>query len=885
MKREELLAKAQKAFALAGEHPKTPEERTAYAKGRELLSKLACMESETKTAPIYLHNPKQASSRPFWPFADRIKTIPWREFYRKQQNNMIVYRIIPHMNVANNNKRLWMNLYKMLELYERPFSRLERNGFKFTYREKDTLWYDVIFKQEKGEKRVEFYISTSETQALRLKRKLENKMNVTIQEASMEDIQVPKEQTIIQEIKYLKHDLFSLNTNTNDATTPISGLMNTVDELQEDGDFARLSFCLEAENRQKWVKNASWAYEKMQHGKVPQRSNISGKKVIGAAKTLIGGLVNEINDMLVDTFQAFSNTFFKSDKQMTKEKIIKKPFSLEDEINGKRITGSSAEKLNLPVMKTRVRLAVHAQDKMTRDAISQTITGALGDIAENNELQAFKVRIGSRRYDIIQELNTLRLSVRTQSNGDVNLFSTDELAKLALQLPTAELQRKYDDALSVNRRVETDVPSALKDASGIYLGVSEVKEQETPVYMPVNTPDEFYRAYVFIGGQGAGKDTTIKNWIVDGCLNHGIAAIIPEVIVEEGERGMADGIRDALPPDKVIDIDYGDPDYIVPLDLTEVLAKLGRDGASRFADEIVDFLDMGTLTRSKHVLKVIAKASKGSLKNLRRLITDEDYRETIANQLIDEGNLRLATDLVELGDHNEIQTKADPILSRLGDFFDNDKLHDVFAQEPKPEVNFSKWMQEGKVVIVRIPARKLGQAAARTLVHWLTLKIVMTRMLMNKKEQKNGCFIVFNEPEQYATEGLTALMGRIGTEFRKEMMGSLYAFHHWNKLPQSLQENLQGGGVQQFLFMNDHADTFEKSKRRLLPTITVDDACRLPRHYAIISIRAGGEMQNAFICHMARPVSERFPQYENAFLTKRHAQVYGRHWRVLQQAV
>lgn len=96
-----------------------------------------------------------------------------------------------------------------------------------------------------------------------------------------------------------------------------------------------------------------------------------------------------------------------------------------------------------------------------------------------------------------------------------------------------------------------------------------------------------------------------KNWVVDGCLNHGISAIIPEVICEAGERGMADGIRDALPSDKIIDIDLSDENYIVPMDLTEVITKLGRKGASRFADEVIDFFgDMEKMARSKRYLKL-----------------------------------------------------------------------------------------------------------------------------------------------------------------------------------------------------------------------------------------------------------------------------------------
>jgi hypothetical protein len=155
-------------------------------------------------------------------------------------------------------------------------------------------------------------------------------------------------------------------------------------------------------------------------------------------------------------------------------------------------------------------------------------------------------------------------------------------------------------------------------------------------------------------------------------------------------------------------------------------------------------------------------------------------------------------------------------------------------------------------------------------------------MLMTKEEKANGAFMVFNEPEQYQTEGLTKLMGRIGTEGRKERFGSIYAFHHWNKLQPSLQENLQGGGVNQFLFMNDHTKTFDLSKHRFEDTIPIEQAYKLPAHHAIISVRAGKELQPAFICHMAPPIKQK---YDNSFLTKRHAQMYGRSWQFLQNAL
>ncbi|HBH0620013.1 TPA: hypothetical protein KR431_003914, partial [Clostridioides difficile] len=199
----------------------------------------------------------------------KIKKVNWKDFFCIQTNDMKVYRIIPHANVTNNNKRLWRAIHKMYEMYEKKDSRLERNGLKFTYREKDYFWFDVLFKQEKGQKKIEFYVSTTEYQADKLKRKLDNKLSVTFKEADISDLHIPSDNTIVQELRYLNHDIFSLNTAANESQTPINSILAVVDGLNFDGDIARLSICNEAENRQKWIMNAQWAHEKLQNRKVP----------------------------------------------------------------------------------------------------------------------------------------------------------------------------------------------------------------------------------------------------------------------------------------------------------------------------------------------------------------------------------------------------------------------------------------------------------------------------------------------------------------------------------------------------------------------------------------------------------------------------------------
>jgi len=794
-------------------------------------------------------------------------------------NEMKVYRIIPHANVTQNNKRLWKMIYKMYEMYEKPSTRIDRKGFKFTFREKDQFWFDIIFKQDDGKKSIEFYVATSEYQAEKLKRKIENKMDVTFKEASIEELQIPIENTIVQELRYLRHDIFSLNSSTQDTKIPISGLLNAVDELQYDGDIARFSICNEVENRNKWVRNAQWTYEKAHKGKVPQRATISGKRIVTSIKVIITAIINELFSFVTDVFNAFQNAFFKSKEKFENNKIIEKAYSLEDEIGTSKI---SKEKGNLPVFRSHIRVVAHSEDKLTRDTISESLALSMQDLTETNELTGVKINSKKKKKKIIDELNSLKLDYSTKHDPNVNLVSTDEMSKLALMMPNRELQLNYSDELNVKKRVEVAIPEELQNPNNLMIGHAEIKDREIPVALQYKNKDDFYSGYTFVGKQGSGKDTAIQNFVYEG-NKKGISFIIPDWIGEQGHRGMADGIRDLLPAEKIIDLDFTNEEWIVPLDLSEVIKKLGRKGGSRFALEMIDFMQIEGLARSKKYLTEASKAAKGSLFDIKRIIEDEKYREQRARELMNEGNYRLSKDLLNWGTNDDVGNKCDPILDRLNTFFGDDTLFDIFAQPPLPQVDFEQWMKEGKTIIIRIPKRVLGNSA-NVLAHWITLKVIMTRMLMsNEDKERHGCFMIFNEPEQVQSEGLSKLIGRIATEGRKERLGSIFAFHHWGKLPQHLQDNLIAGGVNQFLFANDHKKTFEMAKERLEPTFTIEEALMTPKHYAIAILNTK-EPLHAFMVHMLPPINKE-ERHDNSFLTLRHARMYGRSWSELQKII
>jgi len=376
---------------------------------------------------------------------------------------------------------------------------------------------------------------------------------------------------------------------------------------------------------------------------------------------------------------------------------------------------------------------------------------------------------------------------------------------------------------------------------------------------------------------------------------------------------MANGIRDCLPPEKIIDIDLSDDNYLPPLDLTEVMEKLGRKGADRFANELIDFFgDLESMGQSRKILRAFAQASGGSLYNIKRLLESESYRAETARKLREKGKKRLSEELEKyLSEYELVEKrnskgevtssdmkctrdgqksldgKASAIYNRLDEFMGDSTLFEIFAQPPKPEMNLEHWMREGKVIIFRVPDRILSTVAVRTLVHWITLKVLMTRMLMSVDDQANGAFIVFNEPQTYLSDnqGLAKLLSRIAVQGRKERLGSIFACHHLGQLKE-ISEDLISGGVNWLLFKNDNENTFKRLETQLQP-ISVETALNIPNtkttRHAICILNFGGERKPAFLVRMLKPSYERYKPYNNSFLTKRHSRMFGRNFEEIER--
>lgn len=852
-------------------------------------------------------------------FKKKIKTLRWNEFFQIEQEDVTVFKIIPHNSVMNNQTfKLWRTLHGV---YTKMNDRITKDGLKFRYKVKERIWFDITFKSiEKGldkegnpilEKKIEFYLACPSYLAEHVKHHFEHHFKtksagITLEKTEIKETQIPVEYTEVCDLKLSKHDIFSIDADHSKHNTPITFLMNCIHDVRGN-DMAKVSICAEPYNRMKWNSSTEVSHEKFQKGKTPKRMRFDGKNIFIALFNGLDTVYSWLESMANDAIDIADSIGSKEKRTNYYEKQrIKQKADLEKKkimIDGK-LSSSTDRKKNAPVFKTHIRIASHSINDTRREMTKRSIVTAFDQLSENNELKAVELSKKEQKASI-NEINNFKLTIYSKSDTDTNILSNYELGKLT-QLPTAELQREYEDSLVSKQRIETEIPSVLATEKGLMVGHAEKNGTKIPVSIPLTNLDETFRSYGFVGSPRMGKDTLMKNMIVEGCLQHGISTIAIDSIMEDGERGLSDGIRDALPPEKVIDIDLSDEDYFPPMDLTEIVKKLGeRRGADRFANELIDFFgDIENMGQSRSILRTFAKASKGSIYNIKLLMENEILRAKRIKELREDGQERLAKELdkwsttfkpktdregnvvaivVDRDGQKALEGKASPILSRLEEFLGTDSLFNIFAQDPHPDLDFEKWMKEGKVVILRIPNKILGPLPTKTLAHWITLKVFMTKLLMDPNEAKT--FIVFNEPHQYLTEGLKNLMQRILLEGPKWRLSGLFAFHHFGLLKHGLDDDLTAAGINWFLFANSNKKVYETLNEHLKPTFDVETAMQTEAWDAIVITRFNGKKQNPFLMRALAPPSNRYLEYDNSFLTKRHSRQYGRHWKEIERMV
>jgi hypothetical protein len=692
------------------------------------------------------------------------------------------------------------------------------------------------------------------------------------------------EQTELYALKYKRHDMFSLDADHSEQTIPVRSVLGVTNELSED-EAVSIFIKTETVPRGKWKKLADYAWEQWDKGGVPYRAGFDPLRILRHVANGVTHLFFEAKSLVDDVLVGLERSFFHNNGGQRQK--VERPKHINPDRSELLVSGDlsplSKNKRNLPVFKTSIRYTVFSVDPVKREMLARSVAGAYGVVTEkgkyhDNRLEMVKVNLRSK--EALNDLSNWRMNEMTP-----NIMSVDELGKLQ-QLPTSELQLEFANALQSNRRVEIELPKVFLNDKGILAGTATDRGATYDIHIPTNRPDKLYMARGVNGSPRMGKDQAVINMVVEAKRKHGIGAVIPDFIDERnGHRGMADAIRDHLPPEDVIDINLADTAYAPYLGLQSIFqnVKDTRVAADVIAEYLTDFLlsdgDEDKF-QTADFAREAAKATNGDFTDMKEMFLSPSFRKKKISELDSVFDMDTWRDFDKMSEGKQGQIYG-PVLRRLNQIVGSEFLKPMFCQSFNPEMDLYRWLQEGKVVIIRcrmpdgIP---MPERIKETLGYWIAMLTFLIKLAQDGKG--SGTFLVLNEPHQFLSKGLVHFTKRMLREGPKYRLAPVIVFHDFSAFSEypGFTDTLLSASINWHLFKNTHVDTYKKLMPYLGKTFTEpQQAFDATKQYQYIACWLHeGEYEAPFVCDALPLIGNRYDTIDNSFLTKRHARQYGR---------
>ena len=196
--------------------------------------------------------------------------------------------------------------------------------------------------------------------------------------------------------------------------------------------------------------------------------------------------------------------------------------------------------------------------------------------------------------------------------------------------------------------------------------------------------------------------------------------------LDNTDGGAVNDILRALPEETLEDVivlDHSDQKWPIGIGMTSSTGNLFTD--DMLTGQWVSFFESNFEIESQYMTQeLISYACKAvfgvpgtTLLDVVRLVKNESYRNNILNQLDDWKYKEVVEWWNDFEKNSEAQKRqiTASFLRRAGLMFRNRFLRYTLGQVPKTELNYRKWMDEGKIVLIKAP-ESLGNLATRIIM-------------------------------------------------------------------------------------------------------------------------------------------------------------------------
>jgi GTPase SAR1 family protein len=551
-----------------------------------------------------------------------------------------------------------------------------------------------------------------------------------------------------------------------------------------------------------------------------------GKKVEQALKEVDGSIFEQI----LTVFVSVINKSTKDKKSEPETPTSSTPF--EEEMIKK--IDSKSSKMGF---RTNVRLMAVAKDSVRADSILKDLESAFSQF-NSRDFNEFCIKT----YDFNRLKDFLyKFIFRIFDRNESMYLNTEELTSL-FHFPTAYTESPKIDWVTSKK----SHPPATLPKEGIIIGKNVYRGQEVMVRMK---DDDRRRHMYLIGQTGTGKTSLMKKMIEQDLREgKGIAVLDPNGDFAQEIIGM-------IPKERAEDLIYFNPQDIErPLGLNLLEAKsieekdfITQEMISIFYKLVSDPSMIGPIFEHNMRNAMFALMSDpenpGTLVEIPRLFTDEEFRKEIVSKITDP--MVKAFWEKEYPASQKGQQAGDMIgylVSKLGRFIENEMIRNVIGQSHSA-FDFSDVMDNGKILICNLSKGGIGEINSALLGMLIVSKLQMAAFRRNNMpaDQRRDFYVYLDEFQNFTTDSISTIL----SEARKYRLNMILAHQFIGQLDEKIK-NAVFGNVGTMVAFRIGSEDAEFVSQKFAPYYDSQDLINIDNLNGVISLMIDGATSKAF---------------------------------------
>jgi hypothetical protein len=275
----------------------------------------------------------------------------------------------------------------------------------------------------------------------------------------------------------------------------------------------------------------------------------------------------------------------------------------------------------------------------------------------------------------------------------------------------------------------------------------------------------------------------------------------------------------------------------------------------------------------EHIIRYITLAlletPDSNVLGIPRILSDTTFRQRVIKQIQDPVVKSFWVNEFSSWNERFSNDAVIPILNKVGQFVSNPIIRNMVGQR-KNVLDFARFMDEGKIVLLNISKGKLGDDNAAFLGSMFITKIQQAALARAKvtEEERRDFYFYVDEFQNFATDAFSSIL----SEARKYHLDLTIAHQYIAQLPDDVKATAFGnvGTIISFAVGGDDAAYLS---HEFAPTFTAEDMINLNVREMYIKMSIDGKLAPPF---SARTINVPKPQTSFAHEIVEHSRVkYG----------